>query len=237
MTDPITRCARGARCYTAEPHGDTLVGGPATRPLCDVCEGAVARVLTDTPQLYVRLRLAARQRTIADRGPNVRTTSSHPMPLNAAALHAAEQLHDLLTRWEDEVRLIARLREADRTAMREGRQVQQAAGLLAAHLTAWLNAPTTAFSPDRWQPEYDQSGAQAASTLLDWRQHVRRLPGLDTTAPKALRRYTQPCKTCGIRAITHRAGDDLTQCQSCGATHPYMPPLPDGDAYATEGAA
>lgn len=34
-------------------------------------------------------------------------------------------------------------------------------------------------------------------------------------------RMQAPCPACGVRAVTHRPGEDLMQCQSCGATAPY----------------
>jgi hypothetical protein len=224
VTEPLTRCARGPRCYTAERHpdSDTLLGGPATRELCEVCEGAVAHALDEAPVLYVRLRLAARRRTVAARSEMVTTSKGSPLPLGMAALTLGEELRWLLTTWEDEVRIIARLADAARDGAREAVQIERAAFTLAQHLTTWLSAPSTAFSPDRWTAEFDQSGAEAACALLEWRHRARNLPGVHPEADKALRRFPQPCPTCEVAAVTHRAGDDLTHCQSCGATAPYL---------------
>ncbi|MGY1773521.1 hypothetical protein [Blastococcus sp. SYSU D00813] len=222
----MNRCVRGRHCYAAEADGDQLVGAPTDRPLCPVCEQAVARALDDAPALYVRLRGATLTRGQGDRGPQVSISRGSPMPLNAAALHLGEELHWLLTTWEDEVRSIAGLTYPHRDGKREGRQVADAARLLSAWLTAWTSAPPTELATSRWTDDVEQSGAQAAAQLLTWRATVRRLPGLDVTAPKAVRRYEQRCPACGVRAITHRAGDDLMHCQNCGATSPYLPTLP-----------
>jgi hypothetical protein len=35
-------------------------------------------------------------------------------------------------------------------------------------------------------------------------------------------RLQAPCPACGVRAVTHRHGDDLMECQSCHASEPYM---------------
>jgi len=222
MTAPAPRsCARGERCYAAIREGDQVIAAPCTRPLCEVCETAVRRVLEQAPDLYVRLRLKTLDRDVTARGPQVTLSKGSPLPLHAQALHLGEELVWLLTTWEDEVRHIAGLTVVDRTQTREGPQVQAAASLLAAHLTAWISAPTTAFGVSMTAPEIEQSGADAAGVLLDWRATVRRLPGFDVTAGRAVHRYPQPCPTCGVAAITHTAGDDLAQCQSCGATAPY----------------
>jgi hypothetical protein len=173
----------------------------------------------------------------------VTASKSSPLPLNAQALHLTDELHWLLTTWEDEVRSIARLSYPEMSGQREGRQVQEAALLLAAHLTAWIAAPVREFQLTRTHDNgsftyhrMEQSGAQAAIALLDWRNTVRNLPGLDTKASKAVRKYEQPCLSCGVRAITHHAGDDLMQCQSCWATAPYLPTLPRTADYQMEEA-
>lgn len=237
------RCERGGHCYAAERDPADmavvrLVGAPTDRPLCDTCEAAVARVLQQAPWLYRDLRDHTLRTSTAVRSEMVSTSRSNPLPLNAGALHLAEQLHQLLTRWEDEVRNAAGLTDAVRHGRREGRQVMDAATALTARLRVWLALPATAFAVSRQEPEIDQSGAQAAIELLEWRSQVRNLPGLDATASKAVRRYRDlRCPACGIQgAVTHTAGDDLTCCQNCGATDEYRPPLPDGADYQ-EGAA
>lgn len=238
MTVPLEhRCERDARCHTAEkvtePDGTVRkAGAVCDRPLCDACERAVAQALDDAPALYVQLRNA----TLLSGATAVRTdyviaSKSSPLPLNARPLHLGEQLWWLLVTWEDAVRDIARLTPRVKAGRREGRQVSDAARLLAAHLTAWIAAPETVFEVNTGRdpsavPLHAQSGWQAAAQLLEWRNTVRNLPGLDTRAPKATRRYRQPCPNCGVRAITHRAGDDLMHCQSCGATHEYLESLP-----------
>lgn len=227
----IPRCARGPRCYTAERVDDQLLGGPASRPLCEVCEQAARRVLDQTPELYVRLRQKTLDRDVAGPGEYVTRSASGSQVLgNATARDLAEQAHWLLTTWEDEVRSIASLNYPDRTRKSHGRQVQDAAILLSRHFTAWLSAPTVEFATSRWTPTVDQSGVEAIGQLLDWRATVRRLPGLDVDGPRAIRRYPQPCGRCSVSAITHRAGDDLMVCQSCGDTFPYLEQLPDQEA-------
>ena len=240
------RCERAGRCYAhelLEQNGQTTkVGKVCDRPLCDLCESAVARALDDAPRLYVRLRQATLIKGAAVRSEMVSASRSHPLPLNTPALHLGEQLWWLLVVWEDEVRRIASASPRPLEGRREGRQVADAARFLAAHLTAWLAAPTTPFQVNTGHdPSTDaaieQSGVEAASALLDWRASVRNLPGLDRTASKAVRRYEQRCPACGVRAITHVAGDDLMQCQSCGATQDYMPSLPREADYRQDGAA
>ena len=83
----------------------------------------------------------------------------------------------------------------------------------------------------------EQSGVEAAMLLLDLRSQARNLPGLDVRAPKAVRRYEERCPACGVRAITHRAGDDLMRCESCGATEEYRPTLPSEADYREGSAA
>lgn len=240
--EEVRRCARGARCRGAErDESATLVGAPADRPLCEADERAVAHALDDAPALYLDLRNATLVRTQAVRTEMVTTSRGHGLPLNGRALHLAEELWWLLVSWEDEVRRIASASDRVRSGKREGRQVADAAAFLGAHLTAWIAAPATLFQVNSGRdPSTDaaveQSGVAAALALLDWRSNVRNLPGLDKKAAKAVRRYEQRCPACGVRAITHRAGDDLMQCQNCGATQPYLPTLPRDADYQLEDA-
>jgi hypothetical protein len=240
----VTRCARAAHCYAPERNGDELLGAPCDRPLCDTCERKVRHALEDAPLLYVLLRGATLIRGAAIRTEMVTASKGSPMPLNTQALDLGEQLWWLLVTWEDEVRRIARLTVRVRHGMREGRQVADAATVLGSHLTAWVAAPPTRFllhsGHDTATPAVtEQSGVEAACALLDWRGRVRNMPGMDVRASKALRRYEHPCPACGIRAVTHRAGDDLMQCQNCWATAPYLPTLPREADYRMpeEGAA
>lgn len=243
MTTPqtVTRCARGPRCYASErsEQANEQIGAVCARPLCDTCESKVRQALDDAPALYVQLRNATLIRGTAVRTEMVTASKGSPLPLNGQALDLGEQLWWLLTTWEDEVRVIAGLTDAVRDGKREGRQVDDAAQLLSAYVTAWVAAPSTAFAVARWVDEIEQSGAEAACALLDWRGHVRNVPGLDPRSSKAVRRYEHPCPACGVRAVTHRAGDDLMQCQSCWATAPYLPTLPREADYRMpeEGAA
>lgn len=236
MTE-LHRCERGARCYASErATHDTLVGAPCDRPLCDVCEQAVARTLNDAPALYVQIRGFTLVKAAAVRSEMVTASKGSPMPLNGHALHLGEQLAWLLTTWEEIIRDLAGLTPPVQDGKREGSRVQAAAELLAAHLTAWIGAPATTLATSRWTDDVEQSGVDAAIALLDWRSQVRNLPGLDMQAPKAVRRYSQRCPSCGVRAITHRAGDDLMQCQNCQATQPYLPTLPREADYHLEDA-
>lgn len=261
MTNPQTvhRCERGARCFAAETITSPKDGSkekrgtPCDRILCDACENKVRQALDAAPALYVRLRNATLVRTTAVRTEMVTASKSSPLPLNSHALDLGEQLWWLLITWEDEVRRIARLTHRAPTGKREARQVQDAAETLAAHLTAWIAAPPTPFivnsGHDWWwsrdgqkiatEAAIEQSGVEAASALLDWRSHARNLPGLDTNAAKAIRKYEHRCPACGARAVTHHAGDDLMQCQACLATAPYLPTLPREADYQVqqEGAA
>lgn len=242
MTAPqqVNRCARGKRCRSAErDSNDTVVGAVADRPLCDPCEQAVARALDVAPRLYVKLRAATLIKGTAVRSEMVTASRNTPLPLNGQALGLAEDVWLLLVRWEDEVRRIARMSDRPLYGRREGRQVADAAKFLAAHLTAWIGAPLTPFilntGHDPSTPAAtEQSGVDAAIALLDWRSQVRNLPGMDKTAAKASRLYEQRCPACGVRAITHQAGDDLMQCQNCDATQPFMPTLPDEADYRME---
>lgn len=235
------RCDRGARCFgheLLELDGQRVkAGAVCDRPLCDVCERAVGQALEDAPGLYRDLRNASLVAVAAVRSEMVSASRGTPLPLNARPLHLAEQLHWLLTTWEDEVRSIAGLSYPERAGKREGRQVQEAAVLLGSHLSAWIAAPVTVFATSRWTDDVEQSGAAAAAALLDWRSEVRMLPGLDMKAAKAIRRYEHRCPACGVRAVTHRAGDDLMQCQSCLATAPYLPTLPREADYRVTVAA
>lgn len=241
----VHRCERGPRCYaheTLQHDGQTAkVGKVCDRSLCDVCEAAVARALDAAPGLYLRLRAATLIKGASVRSEMVSASRGSPLPLNGPALHLGEQLWWLLVTWEDEVRRIARLTPRAREGVREGRQVVDAARFLAAHLTAWIAAPTTPFQLNTGRDPHtdaamEQTGAQAAGALLDWRSHARNQPGVDRDASKAVRRYEQRCPACGVRSITHVAGDDLMQCQNCGATQEYMPSLPR-EADFKEGAA
>lgn len=258
MTATPHRCVRAARCYAHErsdqvdANGKPIkLGAVCDRPLCDTCERAVSQALDQAPALYVQLRNHTLLRTAAVRTEMVTASRGAPLPLNTQALHLTEDLWWLLVSWEDEIRRIARLTDRPRVGRREGRQVADAAALLGSHLTAWIAAPVTAFvvtsGRDWWwtrdgqrvatDAAIEQSGADAASALLDWRGHVRNLPGLDAQAPKKVRRYEERCPACGVRAITHTAGDDLMQCQSCGATEEYRPTLPREADYREGSAA
>lgn len=221
MSDP-NRCARGGACRDAEKLEDgTRLGTPCDRPLCDRCERQVGYALTDAPSLYVQLRGATLLPGQADtQAERVSKSSGSPMPLNAQALHLGEELALLLGRGEDLVRYTAKWTRRRTDGRREGRRVSDSARFLERNLTAWITA--------------DVSQAVA---LLDWRSQVRALPGLSSKAPKALRRYQQPCPACGVRAVTHRAGDDLMHCQHCGATQPYLPTLPREADYGGGSAA
>ncbi len=243
MTTVVHRCERAGRCYASERDPADmahvhLVGAPTDRPLCQLCEQAVARALADVPHLYVELRRHTLLKAAAMRSEMVTHSKGSPLPLNAQALHLIDQARWLLCTWEDEVRTIARLTDAARDGVREGMQVQAAARLLASNLTAWLAAPSTAFAVSRTDVEIDQSGVQAAIELLEWRSQVRNLPGLDPTANKAVKRYRDfRCPACGIvGTVTHTAGDDLMCCQNCGATDEYRPTLPAGADYQDEAA-
>lgn len=174
MTAPAPHlCERGPRCLAAIREHDQLVPAPSDRPLCDVCERAVARALEEAPETYVRLRIATRSKTVAAPSEQVTLSKGSPMPLNGRALDLGEQLWWLLTTWEDEVRLIAGLTEVQRAGRLEGPQVGNAATFLSAHISAWLSAPTTAFSVARWVDGIEQSGPEAASALLDWQRSAR----------------------------------------------------------------
>ena len=228
MSEPaivMRRCARGPRCYAAErvttDRTTDILGAPCDRPLCEVCEGAARHVLEETPKLYVQLRLKMRDQDVAERGPQVTVSKDQPLPVNGRALHLAEQVAWLVTTWEDEVRLIARLSDVERAGCREGRQVADATLTLSRWLSVWISAPSTAINLSMTDGEIEQSGVEAIGALLDWRAAVRRLPGMDTRAPRAVHRYPTPCATCGVAAITHHAGDTLMVCQSCGGTAPY----------------
>lgn len=248
VTEPAEehRCERGPRCAGRQPdeHGGWQAS-VCGRDLCDHCETQIADALDQAAVLYVQLRAATLTgHGTATIGEFVTRSKGSPLPLNARALHLGEELHWLLTTWEDVVRDVAGLSLPDRDGKREGRQVADAARLLAAWLPAWLSAPAQEFrltrTFDNGDPGYhlaEQCGWQAAVHLLDWRNTVRNLPGLDVKAPKAVRRYTQPCPGCGVRAVTHRAGDDLMQCQNCRATQPYLPTLPREADYQQDGAA
>lgn len=244
MTTAIHRCERAGRCYASERDPANLqvvhlVGAATDRQLCDLCEQAVERVLNQAPWLYRDLRDHTLRTSSAARSEMVTTSRGNPLPLNASALHLAEQLHQLLTRWEDEVRTAAGLTDAVRTGRREGRQVMDAATVLAGRLRVWLGLPSTAFAVSRQEPEIDQSGVEAAVELLEWRSQVRNLPGLDRDAKQAVKRYRDfRCPACGIRGtVTHRAGDDLMQCQNCQATHEYLPTLPPEADYRLDDEA
>lgn len=232
--DEQRRCQRAERCRASEVliDGDERrrLGAPCDRPLCPACEQAVTEALADAPWLYRDLRNATLVRGRQAPGEKVTRSAGSPMPLNARALHLAEQLAWLLTTWEDEVRSIARLSHPAHSGKREGRQVLDAARLLKAHVSAWLAAPATELEVSRHDEPITQSGADAACALLDWRRRVRLLPGLDADAPKAVRRYDEPCMYCAVRAVTHRAGDDRVHCQSCGAAW-------DRELYAVKAAA
>jgi hypothetical protein len=172
------RCDRGPRCYVAEKVDDQMAGAVCDRPLCDPCTAAVATALDETVALYVALRLKTLQPDTTGHTEQVTVSKGSPMPVNAAALHLTEQVHWLLTTWEDEVRSIASLTYPTRLGKREGRQVQDAAHLLATHLSAWIAAPLTEFATSRWTATVDQTGAEAAGQLLDWRNAARNLPGV-----------------------------------------------------------
>ena len=225
MTDPH-RCARGRNCraweLTENDDGThTRIPAACDRPLCDTCERAVTQALDDAPQLYVQLRNATLMPGQADaHGEKVSKSAGSPMPLNTAALHLGEQLAGLLGAGEDLVRYTAKWTRRRSDGRREGHRVADSARFLERNLTAWITADVT-------QP----------MALLDWRAAVRRLPGFDPAAAKALRRYQQPCPACGVRAVTHRAGDDLMHCQNCGATHPYAEALPGLPEDYREGSA
>lgn len=250
MTTPATahRCERGARCYASErdPTDMTrvhLVGAVCDRPLCGTCELAVTRALESAPWLYRDLRNHTLIKGAAIRSEMVTTSKGSPLPLNGQALHLGEELWWLLCAWEDVVRGIAGLTPAMRVGKREGRQVLEAAQLLKTYLTAWIAAPATAFQVNTGHdPSTDaateQSGVDAVIALLEWRSQVRNIPGLDVKAAKAVRRYEQPCPSCGVRAVTHHAGEDLMQCQNCSATQEYLPTLPrEADYRPEEGVA
>jgi hypothetical protein len=242
----VHRCERGARCHAherLEQDGQQVkLGAQCDRPLCDTCERAARRALDDAPSLYVQLRNHTLVKAAAVRSEMVTASRTHSLPVNGQALHLGEQLWWLLVVWEDEIRRIASASPRPASGRREGRQVADAARFLAAHLTAWIAAPVTPFQVTTGHdPSSDaaveQCGWEAVAALIDWRSAVRKLPGLDTTAPKAVKRYEQRCPACGVRAITHTAGDDLMQCQNCGATQEYMPSLPREADYREGSAA
>jgi len=146
VTDPLVRCRRGHRCRASVREGDTMVGAPTMRPLCDACEAAVDTALHDTPGLYVALRNATLTKPVVAPNERVGGSIERPLPLNSRALDLGEQLWWVLCVGEDDVRRLAtNYTEAQRWGKREGRQVQDAAEFLAAHLTAWCtNRPDDA---------------------------------------------------------------------------------------------
>ena len=235
----VHRCERGKRCYDRVRETDKPdaphVGAPCDRALCPVCERRVADALDDIPNLWGPLERAVLDKTVGAQRHRVSGTSpaSHRSPLNLSAQGLLDDVHGLLTRWEEVVRDIARL-TPPQDGTRYGQAVM-AADTLSAHLSAWLSAGPREFNLDRTTTT-TETGAGAASALLDWRAAARVVPGVDPKAPKAVRRYEERCPACGVRAITHRAGDDLMQCQACGATEEYRPTLPSEADYR-EGTA
>lgn len=221
------RCERGPHCLAAVRDVDELVAAECDRALCDVCTAAVARALDEVPGLYVALRRKTLDKDTGAPSEQVSVSKGSPMPVNARALHLTEQVHWLLTTWEDEIRSVASLSYPVREGKREGRQVQDAARLLVAHLSAWIAAPVTEFATSRWTSDVVMSGSEGASQLLDWRAAVRAVPGLAMDGPRAKRRYGTPCPSCQVRAVVHYAGDDLMYCEHCGAYSPYLEELPE----------
>lgn len=225
MTDMLEqrRCQRGDRCLTAaKDDAGQLVPGPADRAFCQPDEDAIARALEDVPALYVGVRNATLTKGSHKRpDQKVKEAAGSPMPLNGHQLDLGEQVHWLLTTWEDIVRDIAGLTSSTRRAWdewertegraREGREVQAAAELLGKFLTVWLSAPSNLIVLTRTQ-DVEQAGWEAALNLLSWRTQAF----ADTPkAPKRTLRYDTPCMYCGVAAVCHRAGDDLVQCHSC----------------------
>lgn len=214
----MNRCARGPACAAWEihtqPDGSTVrLAALCDRPLCDLCTARAEQALNDAPELYRQLRGHTLLRNQGGETERVSRSAGSPMPLNAAALHLGEQLRALLEHGEDTVRGVAQLTPAVRAGKREGRRVADAAHFLSLRLTAWITADT-----------------DGATAMLAWRATVRRLPGLDPTGPRAVRRYDEPCMYCAVKAVTHQAGDDHVQCQACGARW-------DRDLYAVKAAA
>lgn len=239
------RCSRGRACAAAEvlAVGDeqrVKVGAPAARPLCDTCERAVTSVLADVPKLYADLEQAMPHRSSRGSSSGARSGPlGSPLMLNGRALHLQEDVHQLLTVWEDVVRDAAGLSPVtrtdedpwERTKRRglAGRETQMAARLLAAHLTAWLVHPPIEYAvtrstadPDdpRAAPELDapvyvtEAGWKAADRLLSWKYRVRSTLGL--TQATTLR--DEPCMYCEVRAVVETAGDDHIRCNACGRT-------------------
>lgn len=236
---PEHRCERGKRCSAREretdQHDAPYVGAPADRALCSACERRVVDALDDVTTLWGPLEQAVRDRSVGEQRHRVSGSSpaSHRSPLNLTAQTLLDEAHGLLIRWEEVVRDVARLIPPEDGSRYV--QVARAAETLAAWLPVWLSAGPHDFNLDR-TTTLTQTGPEAASALLDWREAARVVPGVDPKAPKAVRRYQQRCPACGVRAITHRAGDDLMQCQNCGATQEYLPTLPTEADYR-EGAA
>lgn len=223
----VQRCQRGIRCTAREedPTG-AWVGAPATRELCDTCEGAVVDALDTAPELYVALRNAALVRGGAAHGETVKTSRPGSFGLNGHPLWLTDTVHWTLTAWADEVISTARRPTVDRSSQPEGGQVADACRLLRTYLPVWLaHAPVelavTRGDADPDDPKADpttdtvtvvQAGWEACSWLIDWQRAAERALGR-----RRLVHYPpEPCPSCNVpNVLRRRDGSDKVECTSC----------------------
>ncbi|WP_068922179.1 hypothetical protein [Planobispora rosea] len=146
--DDLRECARAERC--SDPRIDTIDGRtvrlPALTPraFCDRDRLAIAKALSDLPELFIRVRQRLDKSGQTATGPVVSVSKSAPVPVSLGADELLRLILAILVSWEERVRTVANLVELDtETSLRrrDGVILSQAWTTLATHLDVLLALP------------------------------------------------------------------------------------------------
>ena len=174
--------------------------GLTYQAFCVACRTRIATCLSELPSAYERLCAE-----IGERGTRgaFRTPFGPSLPLRADVDALKRLIAESLVSWEERVRDVAALSVLDTAASRHRREtvvIEQAAGILAAHLDALL--ALAAEPMRRTVPRdgtyvaatLDLDGGSAGNEILDLHYRARRIVGETKAQPETLDGI--PCREC-----------------------------------------
>lgn len=199
------RAAEIHREATGEPHQlAPVTGEPAW---CERCTQRLRFTLLDLPHLAALLLIEAERGTPRPGATKVSGSRERALHPGEAAYRAIEEIHGVLTGWEDKVRYWRGLSPRP-DGVRHGVAITDGARFLDTHLD-WL----LAHCPDEDRPiEMDEELA-----LLRRRLYV--VCHLDEPRPQP--RDGVPCWNCDLMALVHELDEQgratgYTRCRACG---------------------
>lgn len=183
--------------------------------LCGLClvpaERDVRALVLDYRDLEQRL-----PPSLGQWGDGMPRGKSSPLPLSEPVLTLQQDIHWLVSAWDDVVRDVARLSEKP-TRVRDGFAVQQSVAILAPRLDVLAAVPAVAM----WtylgaEGSTDVPGWQGVLDLVALHQRARTLLGL--TAAKKEHCSGIPCRNpeCDLKLLYRIPGTDEVRCDACG---------------------